>query len=132
VKVPLLSWKVLPHSTEIINQKTFDSKQGKLTRTLVEKISLSNIAFTQSDSLTNLWALSSGNIHRQNSFEVSSLREGVLGVVHDAVVVVRLSKRVHILVGELIEIVLLTGHDVDFVDDHVVFAVRALLKRTIR
>jgi hypothetical protein len=46
--------------------------------------------------------------------------------MHDAVVVVRLSKRIHIFVGELIEVVLLTGHNVDFVDDHVVFAVRAL------
>lgn len=41
-------------------------------------------------------------------------------------IVVSLAQRVDIVFGELVEIVLLAGHDVHLVDDHVVLAIWSL------
>lgn len=41
-------------------------------------------------------------------------------------IVVSLTQRVDIVFGELVEIVLLTGHDVHLVDDHMILAIWSL------
>lgn len=43
--------------------------------------------------------------------------------MHNGIVVVRKTERVDIVGGELIEIVLLAGHNVSALDDNVIFAV---------
>lgn len=47
------------------------------------------------------------HLQRQDGVEVGALAERVPRVVHDGVVVVRLSEGVHFLFGQLVEVVLL-------------------------
>lgn len=46
--------------------------------------------------------------------------------MHNRIVIVCLSQRVDVFFGQFIEIVLLSIHDVDFVDDYVVLSIRSL------
>lgn len=43
-------------------------------------------------------------------------------------IVVRLTQRVDIVFGELVEVVLLAGHDVHLVNDHVILAIWSLIE----
>lgn len=47
--------------------------------------------------------------------------------MHNRIVIVSLTQRVDIFLGEFIEIVFLAVHDVNFVDDNVVLSVGSLL-----
>jgi hypothetical protein len=86
---------------------------------------LSDVSLAQSDSLADFGSLPARNVHRQDGLQVRSLGESVLRVVHDGVVVVSLAERIHILFRQLIEVVLLTGHDVDLVDHNVILTIRS-------
>lgn len=43
--------------------------------------------------------------------------------MHDRVVIVCLAERIDVILGQLVEIIFLTGHNIDFVDNHVVLAI---------
>ena len=76
-----------------------------LTWTLVEHFGLRHIPPGESHPLSNLDEVSS---HGQDGVEGGAAREGVSGVVHDALVVVVQTQGVYFLLGKFVEVVLLT------------------------
>jgi hypothetical protein len=79
-----------------------------LTGTFIKEIRLSYISFAKPNSLSDFGPLSIGNVDRLNGIQISPLRKRVPGVVHDGVVIVNQSQRVHLFIVELVEVVLLT------------------------
>lgn len=115
--VPFESWNVLPHSEKKTNifprSNPLHTSRFRLTptRTFVQLLGLRDVPWTQLESLSDF----RGNGSRRKTFdergdgvEMYGFREGVSGVVHDAEEVVRLVEAVHFVVGERVEVVLLT------------------------
>lgn len=82
------------------------------TRTAVELVGLGDVSSTQSDPLADVWTHRAADgdeiVSWYDRVEVSDPREGVACVVHDAVEVVRLAKRIDLVRRHRVEIVLLT------------------------
>lgn len=79
-----------------------------LTVTFVEKVGLSDIALAQTKPLTNLRTFLSVTFHRKYGVQIGTSRERILRVVHDRIIVVGQSERIHFLLGQFVEVVLLT------------------------
>lgn len=68
-----------------------------------------NITLAQLDSLANLGSVRGiGLLLGQNGVQAETLGESVARIVHDAFEIIFESQRVDLLVGELVEVVLLT------------------------
>uniref|UniRef100_A0A6B0VDP4 Uncharacterized protein n=1 Tax=Ixodes ricinus TaxID=34613 RepID=A0A6B0VDP4_IXORI len=90
------------------------------TWAFVELVGLRDVPLGQAHPLADLGPpLGRVVLLRQDGVQVRVLGEGVAGVVHDGLEVVRQAQRVDLLVGELVEVVLLPGHDVLVDDVHV-------------